>query len=111
MQILQRIMPERAQLVSFSVDPTRDTPEVLAEFAQTLGRIEGKWIFATGKPAEIEKLTVHGFFLGEEGELLHSTRLALVDSRSHLRGFYESSDENAVAQLLRDLTLLSIPRK
>jgi protein SCO1/2 len=89
------------------VDPVRDTPEVLAEFARQQGRLEGRWFFATGSTKEIEALTTEGFHLGEAGALLHSTRLALVDSAGHLRGFYESSDEIAMAHLLRDMALLT----
>lgn len=105
-RILQLSLPEGTLLVSFSVDPTRDTPEVLARFAEANGRLEGRWLFATGTPEAMEHLTVAGFHLGEPGQLLHDTRLALVDSRAHLRGRYESTDEKAMSHLLRDLALL-----
>lgn len=107
LRILQRIIPEEALLVSLSVDPTRDTPEVLGAFASQNQRIPDRWILLTGAPETVQELTVRGFYLGEEGALLHSTRLALVDSRGHLRGFYESTDEKAIASLLRDLAILT----
>lgn len=84
-------------LVSFSVDPVNDTPEVLAAYAQEVGADHDRWRFVTGDLAAIQSLAEDGFRLGigprteEAGglyDIAHSTKLALVDQHGNVRGFY-----------------------
>jgi cytochrome oxidase Cu insertion factor (SCO1/SenC/PrrC family) len=105
-------------LVTISVDPDHDDPSVLREYADRFGADPERWLFLTGKRAEIYALCNQGFRVGvarddrEEtppGEAVtHSTRLVLVDKTSHKRGYFrgESEDlprlEEAIATLLRD---------
>ena len=72
-------------MVSFSVDPEYDTPEVLAEYARDLD--PGKWVFLTGEKAPLYEMITKGFLLGVEDEggteqepILHSQKIALVDA-------------------------------
>lgn len=84
-------------LVSFSVDPEHDTPQVLAAHAQEVGAEHDRWRFVTGDRAAIEALAEKGFRLGigprteESGglfDIAHSTKLALVDQEGNVRGFF-----------------------
>jgi protein SCO1/2 len=92
-------------LVSFSVDPTRDTPRALREYADKYGAPAGKWLFLTGDQAEIDRLAVKSFKIGHENpvqeEILHSERFFLVDSKGQVRGTYgamsEAESENLTA--------------
>lgn len=88
------------RFVSFSVDPERDTPEVLAKYAGQFGADEEKWIFLTGDKSKIYELSTRGFFLGvseiapaqresPDQSVLHSTKTVLVDKRGTIRGFYD----------------------
>jgi len=43
---------------------------------------------------------------GVDGSLIHSTRFVLVDRRMRVRGYYITSDEGAMPQLLRDIQQL-----
>ena len=54
------------QLVSLSVDPEYDTPEVLADFARRYGADPDRWWFLTGPKADVERLIVERFKLGLE---------------------------------------------
>lgn len=105
-QVLQASLPEGAVLVSVTVDPERDTPEVLAAYASRYQRVEGRWLLATGETRQITELAQRGFYLGGGEALFHSTRLALVDQQARLRGFYESTSEAEMTRLLRDVSLL-----
>ena len=105
-------------LVSFSVDPEHDTPDVLREYAKRNGIGEG-WLFLTGDQATLHALAREGFRLaaaavppsdqreGGDGPFLHSQRLVLVDGRARIRGYYDSSDADALAALRRDLASLA----
>jgi protein SCO1/2 len=48
-------------LLSVSVDPERDTPEKLREYAQIYGSRKGMWRYLTGDQKEVEKTVVKGF--------------------------------------------------
>lgn len=105
-------LPE-VRLVSFTVDPERDTPDVLREYARAVGADRARWLFATGEKAAIHGLSREGFRLGvgdpATGDgapvgaeaILHSTRLVLVDARARIRGYYDGGDPEAVALLER----------
>ncbi len=59
------------RLVSVTVDPKRDTPKVLARYADRLGALPGRWLFLTGGKEAIYRLAREGFRLGvlEAGEV------------------------------------------
>jgi len=85
------------RFVSISIDPTRDTPPVLAEYAKRV-RNDPRWTFLTGNRADIVHLSVQGFKLsaGDPGPggdpLLHSSKFAVVDKNGIVRGYYDASD-------------------
>ncbi len=99
------------QLLSVSVDPETDTPDVLKKYAGNHDAITGKWIFLTGRKESIYNLTKEGFHLGLdiEGEnaIIHSQKFVLVDYRGEIRGYYDSDDDDAMKNLIRDALVLS----
>jgi len=111
--------PEAVRLVSFSVDPEHDRPEVLAAYAARYGvpPDDRGWLFLTGERPMVWDLVREGFkvtaSLPEPGQIvdprepiLHSTRFVLVDSAGAIRGYYDAFDDEAVARLLGDLSLV-----
>jgi protein SCO1/2 len=102
---LQDILPLKKgiKLVSFSVDPERDTPEVLSKYATEAGARPGSWLFLTGEKSAIQELAVNGFHIGSKDDAInHSTRFALVDRKGHVRGYYDSTDRESLAKLVDD---------
>jgi len=96
-------------LVSFSVDPAKDTPQVLRGYAEKLGAEQGRWDFLTGPQSTIYNLSRDGFKLtvGEEkGVPMHSTRMILVDRHGAIRGYYDAAEADAVTKLIADTTHL-----
>jgi protein SCO1/2 len=91
------------RLVSFTVDPARDTPAVMARYAERYDAIAGKWFFLTGPRETLQHLDKDVFMLGDvDASLQHSTRFVLVDRKSHLRGFYLTSETDAIDRLIAD---------
>ncbi len=93
-------------LVSFTVDPDHDTPEVLARYARDHGAASGSWRFLTGPREELYRLIGRGFLLsvgaapeGAAEPVIHSDRLVLVDRRGRMRGAYSSGDAQDMARL------------
>lgn len=95
--------------VSFSVDPDRDTSEVLSRYAAEYGADSRRWHFLTGEKENIYELAKDGFSLaaGHNGtELLHSTRFVLIDPDGYIYDRYDSRSKPAMLRLRRDLSTL-----
>jgi protein SCO1 len=104
------------ELVSFSVDPENDTPEVLRAYATAQGLDTRNWRFLTGDSAVIRATAEKGFKIGVEGTpkageqhfgITHGTHLVLLDTRRTIRGYYQSSDPVRVHALLEDAARLA----
>jgi protein SCO1/2 len=94
---------DRVRLVSFTVDPARDTPEVLEAYSRRFQAQAGRWFFLTGPTEALQHLSRDVFTLGDvAGNLEHSTRFVLVDRSSHVRGFYLTSEDDAIPRLIAD---------
>ena len=99
-------------LVSFSVDPERDTPDVLRGYAEKLQADPKRWDFLTGSKSTVYKLSHEGFKLAvsdgsdAEGIPVHSTRMVLVDRHGEIRGYYDATEADAVTKLLADASHL-----
>ena len=97
-------------LVSFSVDPEHDTPEVLFAYARKHKASERMWSFLTGAPETVRATVRDGLkiawedqgIIGDVPDILHGTHFVLVDQRARIRGYYDSDDAAAVDRMLRD---------
>jgi protein SCO1/2 len=77
--------------VSITVDPERDTPEVLKEYAQAFGANLAGWTFLTGIPTAIRDITRrYGVFASKNanGDVDHTFLTSIVDPRGILRVQY-----------------------
>lgn len=98
-------------LVSFSVDPENDTPEVLRAYAQKYGVDPASWRFLTGDLEVVRKTAVDGVKMALDGKadpskpdygILHGTYLVLIDRELRLRGYYRTESREDTARLLDD---------
>lgn len=95
-------------LVSISVDPERDTPARLAEYAARYGANPIAWSFLTGPAQAIQTTVVDGFKVGagkerapgaaadggpEFWEIFHGENLVLVDRQLRIRGYFPATAE------------------
>ena len=105
-----------AQLVSFSVDPEHDSPEVLAEFASRYQADPARWRFLTGPPQAVRAAVEDGFKIAMErkGELaggvpdiVHGVHFVLIDDQLRIRGYYDSDDGERLEQLVKDARALA----
>lgn len=109
----------KVRLVSFTVDPARDTPGVLREYAAKFGGSPPKqWAFLTGAaPDSVRQMVEEGFKLaasappghehvGGNYQVMHSPMVQLVDRNGRVRGFYDTTEPDAMERLGRDLRTL-----
>jgi cytochrome oxidase Cu insertion factor (SCO1/SenC/PrrC family) len=95
-------------LVSFTVDPARDTPQILRGYAEKLQAEPDRWDFLTGSQSAIYGLSRNGFKLTisdgkeEKGIPVHSTRMILVDRHGEIRGYYDAAEADGMTRLLAD---------
>ena len=95
--------------VSFSVDPERDTADILSRYAKAYGADDKRWHFLTGDKAHIYQLAEQGFSLaaGHKGsEILHSPRFVLVKADGNIYDYYDSRSKPAMVRLRRDVKTL-----
>ncbi len=95
------------ELVTFTVDPEYDTPEVLKTFGEQLGADPANWKFLTGPADAIKNIVVTGLLqpIAKEpdGTPAHSSRIVLVDAKGWLRGYCDGLDPEAVQKLMVDI--------
>ncbi|TDE05254.1 SCO family protein [Flavobacterium sandaracinum] len=109
-------------IVSITIDPEHDTPEVLKEHAEFLGVKSSNWNFLTGDKAYIFNLANKGFnlYAGENkkvaGGFEHSGLFALIDKNGNIRCrnddfgnpilYYDGLDKKGVRNIQQDINIL-----
>ena len=114
---------DQVRLLSITVDPLRDSPAVLREYAERFRAAKPTWLFLTGPVTEVIPLVNQGFHLSTihprvhdphehthahdsiAGDYMvsHSDRIVLIDAQRRVRGTYTSSDPEALKRLWTDL--------
>jgi protein SCO1 len=80
---------------------------VLAAYAKHFKADAGRWSFLTGEAARLNDVGLNSFHLNSvDGSATHSTRFALVDRQMRIRGYYSTSEDNFMTQLLHDIRQL-----
>ena len=88
---LGALFGDKIAFVSISVDPERDTPEVLKDYAQFWGTRPEGWSFLTGSLEALRDVTRrYGVFFAkkEDGSVVHSQLTTLVDADGQMRVQY-----------------------
>jgi protein SCO1/2 len=99
-------------ILSHTVDPESDSVAVLRSYASLHEALDNKWEFITGNKKEIYEIARKGYFVsasegdGGEEDFIHSPYFVLVDTKKHLRGFYDGTDSLEVNKLLVDIDIL-----
>jgi protein SCO1 len=107
---------DKVKLVSFSVDPTYDTPERLAEYGARYRANPERWRFVTGPHDRVHAL-IEGPFMTSmlrlpdrpsgAPDIKHGGYFLLVDPNLEIRGVYDSDLINQLDALMRDARYLA----
>jgi protein SCO1/2 len=109
---LQKTVPNPdVKIVSISIDPEHDTPEMLRGYAEGYGADQSRWFFLTGKKEDLFA-TARGLNLAAEpahdGQpITHTQKMLLIDRENHVRGIYDSSSDDEMQQLAADAKMLA----
>jgi protein SCO1/2 len=101
-------------ILSHSINPRYDTPEVLKSYKEKLGVDSPKWQFLTGTETNVYDLAQNHYLTSaledstaiEEGGFIHSGAFVLVDKNKHIRGIYDGTKGKEVDKLLNDIDKL-----
>jgi protein SCO1/2 len=120
------LLGREVQLLSFTVDPARDTPAVLRAYAERHRADPDAWRFLTGPENVVVPLIVDGFKLGVQAlppqgtnpsahtlgaghtpsyEVMHSGRFVLIDRQGRIRAYYDGRALDR-ERLMRDIRAL-----
>lgn len=100
------------KLISHTVNPDRDSIQILSQYARRYMAKSGKWHFVTGNKKEIYDIARNGYFVtateGDGGpeDFIHSEKLVLVDKQKRIRGYYDGTDKKDVDRLMDEIKVL-----
>ncbi len=103
---------DQVMILSHTIDPEHDTPQVLKTFAADLG-IEGtQWQFLTGPKEKIYEIGQGSYLVTAkedaeaEGGYIHSGAFILIDKEHRVRGMYDGTTEEGTEKLMKDIDIL-----
>lgn len=103
----------KVMLLSHTVTPDIDTPEVLKAYALKKGVIDSKWNLVTGDKKDIYYIARKSYLAvkttnsSELYDMVHTENFVLVDAKRRIRGFYDGTKLEEVKRLLDDINYLS----
>ncbi len=98
--------------LSHTIDFKYDTPSRLKKYAQKLGVDGPKWQFAYGSKDSVYKIAEKDYLVAviedstAKDGYIHQGWLVLIDKQKRIRGAYDGTNSDQVAQLIKDIPVL-----
>ncbi|TDU43641.1 protein SCO1/2 [Gelidibacter sediminis] len=112
-QIQEKIMDDdEVMLLSHSVTPIIDSVSQLKRYAIEKGVVDSKWNLVTGDKKQIYELARKSYLAvktdgnGDAYDMIHTENFMLIDKKRQIRGFYDGTKPEDIAQLLEDIKVL-----
>lgn len=103
---------DRVLLVSYTLDPKRDTPARLKSFGTKVGADFSMWKFVHGEKDSIMALANEDYYVPAfedpeaPGGFDHSGKLLLIDTDGHFRAFAEGTEPESVTAFFDKIDIL-----
>ena len=104
------------KILSFTVQPEKDSVPVLKQYAEEYGAVAGQWHFLTGDKKKLYNLARKSYFLLKPAEaqnlgdatsdFIHTNNFVLIDKDQRIRGYYDGTSSKEVDKLARDIRKL-----
>lgn len=104
------------QLLSFTVDPKRDSASVLKKYADRFAVDPDVWWLLTGAKKEIYDFALNELKMGiADGEgadtnFIHTQKMVLLDKLHIVRGYYDGLDSVSLSKLANDIGLILLEK-
>jgi len=105
-------LSDKVTILSHTVDPSTDTPDVMKAYANALGADDKNWHFLTGRAEDLYYHAAKGYMVPAfpsdtaAGGFFHTDQLTLVDGERHIRGYYDGTSTSEVDSLYNDIKKL-----
>lgn len=112
----RRIDSSYVRFLSFSVDPERDSSELLKKYADKYAVNHDTWWFLSGDKKKIYDFAFNELKLGMQdgngidSNFIHTQKFVLIDKNRIVRGYYDGLDSASMSKLAEDLTLLMLEK-
>ena len=104
---------DEIMLLSHSVNPEKDSVNILKKYAKEKNINFNRWKLLTGNKDEIYDLGRKYYFVEEDEGIkkgndvfLHTENFILIDKQRHIRGIYNGLDPNSIDNLIKDIRIL-----
>jgi len=103
---------DEIRIVSFTVNPETDTPDVLKNYAQIKNIDTKQWQLVTGNKKSLYRFARKGLFIeatdgdGSLNDFIHSEKLVLIDTNNKIRGYYDGTENSDIKLLINDIQRL-----
>ncbi len=93
-------------LLSFTVDPQRDTAGRLMEYTERFNINHDNWQLLTGEKQDLYRLARQSFLVsategnGDDTDFIHSENIVIIDKDRKIRGMVNGTAPNAAQQVL-----------
>lgn len=100
------------KILSHTVDPKKDTVQAMKEYSLRFDADPTQWMFLTGDKKELYDMARYSYLVTAaddtatvdiQSDFIHTDRFVLVDRTGHIRGQYEGTKPESVAQLIGDI--------
>ncbi len=105
-------MDATVRMLSFTVDPVRDSSERLSHYAKRFNADFKQWDFLTGEKSVIYRIARQNFHVtategdGGPNDFIHTDKVILIDQNGFIRGYYEGTSKEAIDELIKDVIRL-----
>lgn len=109
-------IPDFLHLISFSIDPERDSVPRLKKWADRFQINPEQWWLLTGNKKEIYDLAINEMKIGlvdgqgVDTSFIHTDHFVLIDTNRYVRGYYHGLDSASLERLSRDIIFLSMEK-
>lgn len=113
---IKEIDTSLVHFLSISIDPDRDSPTVLKQYADKYGVDHTRWWMVTGNKQMIYDFGIQELKLGiidgngKDTLFDHSPKFVLLDKDRIVRGYYNGLDSAQILKLTQDIVFLSLER-
>lgn len=113
-QLRLNYVRDYVRLVSITVDPANDTPEVLAQYAQRFNANFKVWTFLTGPYDSIKKVVTESYRMAMDNgdpnqnffDIVHGEQFVISDHRGRIRSYRPAKTKDDVERIIKDITVL-----
>ncbi|MEO5643497.1 MAG: SCO family protein [Bacteroidia bacterium] len=103
---------KEVKFISHTVNPEKDSVEVLAAYAKKFDADASQWHFVTGDKPQLYKLARKSYLISDTNgnggveDFVHSQNFAMIDKEGHIRGVYDGTDSVEVNRLIIEINVL-----